>query len=326
METRIETITIRTFQDEDYAPAIALSNLVYPDYPWSESEWRHWDEQYDGQRVQLVRLVAEDPEGKMVGVAEWHHNPQSYDPQKLTIDVMVHPEHQGHGIGSRLYAALEAGMAPLEPVLLWANARETHTSGVRFLERRGFEEKRRAWESRLPVAGFDPAPFVEKAARAVEDLEVTTVAADREKDPEWIQKLYDLDLEVGEDVPRVDVYTPLPLEEHMKRMLENPTWLPDAHFLAKDAGGGYVAESNMFRSDELPDILYQGITGTRRTHRGRGVALALKLRTVEYARQRGTREIRTWNDTLNAPMLHINVKMGFVRQPAWISFEKQVHP
>ncbi|MBI3975568.1 MAG: hypothetical protein HY334_04170 [Armatimonadetes bacterium] len=70
--------------------------------------------------------------------------------------------------------------------------------------------------------------------------------------------------------------------------------------------------------------MHQGITGTRRAYRNRGLALALKLRTVAFARARGVREIRTWNDTLNAPMLHINVKMGFVRQPAWISFEQRL--
>ena len=320
METGISTIIIRAFRDQDYAGIVDLSNAVYADYPWSEAEFRHWDERYDGQRVKLERIVADDPSGRMLGWAEYHHDPSGYHPQKLFIDITVHPAQQNRGTGSRLYTELLARMAPLDPIALWANTRETFDRAVRFLERRGFAEKRRAWESRLNVAAFDPAPFLEKAARGVQDLQITTAAEEREKDPEWMQKLYDLDLEVGEDVPRVDAYTPQPLEQHMKRLLDNPDWLSDAHFLAKD-GERYVAESNMFRSDQLPDVLYQGITGTRRAYRGRGVALALKLRTVEYARGHGCREIRTWNDTLNAPMLHINVNLGFVRQPAWITFE-----
>lgn len=56
--------------------------------------------------------------------------------------------------------------------------------------------------------------------------------------------------------------------------------------------------------------------------RGRGVATALKVRTVEYARDQGVREIRTWNEINNQRILAINVKFGFVRQPAWITFRK----
>ena len=325
MEIGTRISTLRPFRNEDYPEAVAVANAAYPDYPWSVEEFRHWDTRYDRGRVKLERIVAEDPAGRMLAWAEFHHDPFAYHPQKLAIDVTVHPQHQGRGVGSHLYEELLRLMAPLQPLVLWANTRETFARSIGFLERRGFVEKRRAWESRLSVATFDPAPFREKAARAIEGLAITTVAEERERDSDWVGKLYDLDIEVGEDVPRVDAYTPQPLAEHMKRLLENPSWLPDAHFLARD-GDRYVAESNMFTSDELPDVLYQGITGTRRAYRARGLALALKLRTVEYARRRSVREIRTWNDTLNAPMLHINVQLGFVRQPAWITFEKASQP
>jgi len=34
------------------------------------------------------------------------------------------------------------------------------------------------------------------------------------------------------------------------------------------------------------------------------------------------REIRTWNDTLNAPMPAINTALGLVRRPTWITDER----
>jgi RimJ/RimL family protein N-acetyltransferase len=113
------------------------------------------------------------------------------------------------------------------------------------------------------------------------------------------------------------------VDELRRRWLENPEYLAAGHFLVKD-GARYVAESNLFLTENPPDVLYQGITGTRGEYRGRGLALALKLRTIEYARALGKREIRTWNDTLNAPMLAINTNLGFVRQPAWITYEKRL--
>jgi GNAT superfamily N-acetyltransferase len=105
--------------------------------------------------------------------------------------------------------------------------------------------------------------------------------------------------------------------------VNSPGSLPEAFFIAK-AGDSYVGQSNLIRSEELSDVLYTEFTGVRREHRGRGIAMALKLRAIDYAKRHGYREIRTWNSSLNAPMLGINVKLGFVKQPLWITFGKDL--
>jgi GNAT superfamily N-acetyltransferase len=173
----------------------------------------------------------------------------------------------------------------------------------------------------LDVASFDPTPFQARAEAAVSQMAVVTVAEERERDPRWREKLHGMHLDVSADVPQPDVFTPQTIDQFQQRLLDNPAYVPDGHILAKD-DDRYVAESFVFRSEERPDILYQGLTGTRREYRGRGIALALKLRVVDFAKRRGYREIRTWNDTLNTPMLHINETMGFVRQPAWVMLAK----
>ena len=71
-----------------------------------------------------------------------------------------------------------------------------------------------------------------------------------------------------------------------------------------------------------PHLLYTGLTGVRRSHRRKGIALALKLRAVDYARRHGIEEVRTWNASTNEGMLGINIRLGFQRQPAWIDFVK----
>lgn len=320
----IQLQAIRPFEERDYPAAVAAANAVYPDYPWSEAEWRHEDARYDGRRFQLYRIVAEEPEGgQIVGAGEYHHMPGMYHPQKLWVDLFVRPDFQGRRIGARLYDMLMEAARPLHPIVLWSNARETFPRSRRFLADRGFREIRRAWESRLDVAAFDPTPLQARAAAARRLVAVTTVADVRRHDPNWLPKLYQMHNEVAADVPQPEPYTPLSKTEYIQRTLEHPDYIPDAHFLAV-AGDDYAGESYMFGSQSLPDVLYQALTATRRAYRGNGVALALKLSTIDYARRRGYREIRTWNDSLNEPMLRVNTRLGFVRQPAWITFEKRL--
>lgn len=314
-------MTVRPFQDDDYAGIVAVANAIYADYPWSVREARHDDARYDGVKFVRRRFVGALPDGRVVAHVSYHHVPNVYHPQKFWIDVLVHPEFQRRGFGSRLYDHLMAALAPSRPVKLWGSARETFGYSLRFATRRGFTEIRRAWESRLDAASFNPAPFQARADAAVGRMAVVTVAEEREHDPRWREKLYEMHVEVSADVPRPDVYTPQTIDNFQQRLLDNPSYLPDGHFLAKDQDR-YIAESFVFRSEERPDVLYQGLTATRREYRGRGIALALKLRVAAFAKQRGYREIRTWNDTLNAPMLRINETMGFVRQPAWVMLAK----
>ncbi len=80
----------------------------------------------------------------------------------------------------------------------------------------------------------------------------------------------------------------------------------------------------MHKNPEQPGVLFQGFTGILREYRGKGVAMALKMLTVKYARTHEYREIRTGNNTRNRPMLRINEAMGFVKQPVWIEFEKRL--
>jgi GNAT superfamily N-acetyltransferase len=82
----------------------------------------------------------------------------------------------------------------------------------------------------------------------------------------------------------------------------------------------------MYRPLAEPGIIYQGLTGVLRDYRGRGIAMALKVRTVRYARANGYREIRTWNDVRNRKMLRINDALGFAKQPASINYVKTLAP
>ncbi len=318
-------VRLRPFTEADYTPVVTLGTLSYPDEPWNEEEFRHRDASWDLTRYDRHRVIAEDSAKRVVGYGQVRHIPWEFHPQKYYLFLMVQPEVRQRGIGGTIYQALTTALAQREARTVHSGVdRETMTDSIAFLTHRGFAEVQRGFESYLDVAAFDFARFAGAEERvAAQGIVLTTLAAERARDPEALRKAYELQLTCGHDVPAVGEPTDTTYELFLSHDVDTPTALLDAFFLAKD-GERYVGLSLMQRRLAQPDVVQQHLTGVLREYRGRGVAMALKLQTVKYARAQGYREIRTGNDARNRPMLRINEAMGFAKEPAWITFEKRL--
>jgi mycothiol synthase len=312
--------TIRPFTPADYEGGSRVANVVWSEYPETADSWRHEDEHRDPKCL-WARWVAED-DGQIVGYGEFTQWPGQYHPRKFDIGVTVLPDHHGQGIGATLYRAILAGLEPHQPIQLKGDTREDMTRGVAFAQRLGYVEKMRSWESRLDLTTFDPAPFSTEGARAAAEGIVIKTFAELAADPERNRKLYDLSWDLIQDVPSTDPPTRMTYEYFVEERLGHPDFLADGYFVALD-GADYVGYTNFWLSQASAD-LYTGLTGVRRSHRRRGIAMALKLRALDYAKSTGAPLVKTWNETGNEGMLAINIRLGFVRQPAWISFIKSL--
>jgi GNAT superfamily N-acetyltransferase len=98
--------------------------------------------------------------------------------------------------------------------------------------------------------------------------------------------------------------------------------MPEACFLG--ICQGQIAGVSELWHSSMTDVLYTGLTGTRRDFRRMGIAMSLKLRAIALAKALGIREIRTGNEVNNRGMLSINDALGFVKQPAWATFLKRL--
>jgi len=70
--------------------------------------------------------------------------------------------------------------------------------------------------------------------------------------------------------------------------------------------------------------LRTGVTGVRREYRRRNIALALKVRALEFGKSQGYRQVITENEINNQGMIAINDRLGFVKNPAWLHYLKRL--
>jgi mycothiol synthase len=315
-------ITIRPFTDADQERFAEIANACYPDNPLTAEELRHEAADWNHAKYFRLQLIGEDETGKAVAYGEVHHQSHRFNPRKYWLDVYVDPAVQRRGYGSALYERLLAVLRERDAIEAQTAAQDTKPETIAWLERRGFKEKRRTWESRLDVPSFDFAAFAGAEPRAQEaGVTFTTLEAELTGDRDSVlRRAYDLHMAVSADVPADDPFTPRDYDDWIK-FLNEPTFLSDGYLIAK-RGDAWIGESCLWKNLSYTDVLQQGITGVLREHRGKGVAMALKMRGLRYAREKGYREIRTFNDTLNRPMLRINEAMGFAKQPAWMFYAK----
>ena len=310
---------IRQFAPADYLALAEIWNDSYPDYPTTPDELRLDDRQRE-ERCQRERWVGEVG-GRVVGFGGFDQPATAYHPRRFSLMLNVLPDFQRRGIGSALYDRVAVELQQFDPLSLLAIAGEDMAGRIRFLEARGFREESRCWESQLKVSELEPASFAGAEERIrIQGIGIRTMRQ-LETEPDRDRKLHELISEVQADMPNPEPYTRLSYEAFLKRMRDDQNLLPDAFFVAVDRGD-YVGV-HFLRSVPGSRALMTGDTGVVRTHRRQGLALALKLRGIGYARAHGHPLIRTLNVSSNRSILALNQRLGFRRSLAWVGFIKE---
>ena len=329
---------IRPFNpvDKEYLACLAIGNACWPEYPPNTLEqWKYRDEtaRKDKFRARFVLLL----DGAIIGWGDVS------DPYWLKVEGRIqfshdiHPDYEElvvdrHPVHTHVERHVLDLISDRQTEILLTGTREDKQARVGWLANSGYTAVMRYPSSSLDVASFDFGLWEGRIDQVeASGIEFHSLAYLQEHDPDWHAKLHETWVEIDLDVPSPNEPKPVPIDEFDK-MLKSPSLCPETNLIAVDnsslpeGGPGFGPYAGLTCvNPALSDSSVWGIwlTGVRRNWRRKGIATALKLKSIAQAREMGGARFETGNEE-NNPMYNINIKLGFKPLPAWQDYEKQL--
>jgi GNAT superfamily N-acetyltransferase len=306
---------------EDYALLTEIYGVILPEYPEMGENLRQEDE--DTRPPARVKRWIVEREGRAIACADYHQYTSMHHPRKFFVDVVVLPEHQRRGLGGALFEFVLEQLAEFDPWILRVEAREDITASTEQLNKRGYRPVQRYEEWRLDLSEWKPEDWSAEFEKALAGgLQVTSLA-ELAGDPDLRQHFYELREPLVDDVPHVDARTGLSFENFQKHVFDKPTYRAEGIFIGI-LDGKWIGASELWAGVGSDPNLWVGLTGVLPGHRGKGIASALKIAALNWAKASGAPFAITWVEEANRPMMGINTRMGFKPRPAWVTWEKEV--
>lgn len=302
-----------------YSKALEIWNDVWPDYSESIEEWKHFDDNFSKEYF-LQRFIVEFNK-KYVATGYICEPWWSYVSGKYHIDIAVLREFRNQGVGSFCLEYLELILSDRNGTKLNVHGYEGYSDGIQFLEKNGYKIVLREPGSKLMINDFNFSKF-SKSENEVESkgIKMYSLTQLRKLDKNWQRNLYDLYCQIIKDVPNNDELTERSFEQFRKLRFDSPNFEPDAFFVALD-GKKYVGLSSLLKQSKKPKEFWTDLTGIIPNYRRKGIAVALKVKTIKYVKDFGGKSIEADNEE-NNPMYNINLLLGFKPLPAWLTYEK----
>jgi GNAT superfamily N-acetyltransferase len=313
------SVAIRHWITEDDEPALAIWSQTAPHLPPLDVDvYRARREAAPKDRLQ-VEWVA-DEGGTVVGTAVLAE--RAPGTHSFLAEVVVDRSRRRRGIGSTLYdtVAGEASAAGAQKVYgyVWEGDR----ASLAFVEKRDFHLTGRGEAiSRLDVAAANLEGFagVEERLES-EGILIQTLQELGLDDEGLLHRIYDLDTATHTDIQSSEPFEPFPFREWVNVAVLGPGRSADSCWIALD-GEKVVGLARMQRQG---DSAWNAFTGVDSSYRGRGIARALKLKTIEWSKANGVRFHYTGNEVANARMLAINETLGYEPLPAELEVLKEL--
>ena len=307
------------FDGRDYQAHLELVEKTHPQEPTSVQPLQ-WSDATRPNNVWWRKRVAE-VDGRFAALGEAGEPYWSLQEGKVHLCVEVDPDFLNRGIGTRLFADLEAMARARGPVhRLITGTQADSAEATRFLSERGFKVVLRVPISESDLPAFDETPFVRKLEQArSHGIRLVGLAGLVRDQADCMERYWRFDTSIGLGIPGPEPPTPRPLETFSRQKLENPGFASAVTHVAVH-GDEWAGVSELKIDPGQPEIGSTGLTGVARPWRRKGLATALKLKVLRQARAKGVRRVITDNGE-NSPMFQINLRLGFKAKPAWLGWQ-----
>lgn len=329
------TSTVEPFASVDELPerdlvaATAIHNAVWgewvPGHRPLPPEAFADEERFVHEPTVVVRALARDVAGRVIGVAKASWRDPEPEPGACVAEVAVAPEARGQGAGAALVRHLIEHARSVGRIGITLQA-AVDTPAEALCRGAGLEEDLVLHLNEADT-GAAPTELLAAWIATGEAAGGYSLVAYDGHCPEQLAAAFVEARHVMNDAPRFEAEPAMEVTVAELRAAERAcararqTWW--ALGVRHDATGEIVGLTDLFLPEAQPWVAYQGDTGVRDDHRGH--RLGAWMKAVNHLRLRHERpdveRVQTWNASANAPMLRINDALGFQpvqRFRAWL--------
>jgi len=254
------------------------------------------------------RIVAVDDDQNIIGYASAWRAPWT-EAGIICSTLIVSPKYRNKGIGKELLNHLERWGSEMRADILISEVPDHLNDSVSFIEMNEYKKERHVWQSTLDLPTFDEQIY----GSIIDDVNISGIT---------FASLSELEVN--------NVKTAL-FELFKQTVKDNPAMNDDENSLPSldDWSNEFLANSNIviiaFSESRIVGMtilipkedgeLYNEWTGVDKDFRGKKIALALKLKSIQTAKASSYFKMRTDNDSLNKAMLSVNRKLGYTTVP-----------
>lgn len=248
-------------------------------------------------------------EGNVVGYANFRRAWWTGQPTIYAVDLRVDPLYLHRGIGTGLFAWMHSQLLlrGATRLLAWIDAEGTQVQ--RFATRSGFRETGQVvQEYYLTVADADTHCVAElEALLQTEGLRILSLSELGRTGLLFLRSLQRLWAEAGDETADSDQFHSS-FETWQRQVLQAPGLSPETHWVALE---GEHPIGMTFLNRLSDDAFENDYTAVASTHRGQGVATALKLHAIAWAQQQEVRAFYTSSEIGNTAMIAVNKRLGY---------------
>lgn len=272
-----------------------------------------------------IRRFIGELDGRPVASLNFAHGPWEKVPEgHCDVDAQVPEADQSKRLLREMWEWIAEQAIADGTRVLHAYAAEDEPRVVENLNSLGYtlDRREKVWQLDLKQHGRRLLAEAGAARARMRDEDVELLPLSEWDGLETIKKLHALNELTVKDVP-----TSVPILaqtfSNFKERLNAPDLPHDRFWIARHSDQAVAL--SFLRFPPVRGNVWTGYTCSHPEFRGRGIAKAVKLQSLAQAIELGIPFVRTSNDSVNAPMLHINDTLGYDPRPGFMSFEKRVN-